>query len=271
MSLKSKSILVLERKEKEYLVQFINIINIVFFSAIFLYNQVIAGIPLVGAGSFVAIISLYFLSFGLLKFCKSLKWSARTLMLVYFLFIPVRVYLTGGLNSEVIIIYFAHITLAYAVYGYRIGGYVLIFNCLSIISFFFVDVPAFYPTDITSFAFVKVLTIAIAVIPFFLIIDQSRKWLDKYSKMEREYARYIILRRINHEIGNSVNIALGYLELQLNDSSLQNLEKVESSLNEILEVLNKIEQAQIKMDIVQFLGERDKKVKIVQELNGGKF
>lgn len=226
-----------------------------------------------GSGNISAIV-ISFLFFGAYLFTSSTYKIGPGLVLtnvVGSIAIPIRIFQTGGLGAPATYSLIAYIVFAFATGGKRWGVAISVYGIAVIFGFaMFQDhLP---PPEVLSLGKTFALTLTnlsyILVASVFLI-RQKEIMGQELRDFERENSAFLVLRRLDHEIGNSLNICLGYLEIYKLRSEPKSLKKISAALENIQKVAGELAIIARRGDLVQFLKDNEKEIRILDALKRG--
>ncbi len=99
------------------------------------------------------------------------------------------------------------------------------------------------------------------------ILEEKNAIAKVLARSERERTAFLVLRRLNHEIGNSLNVALGNIEFAKEDEDKSVLKKVGKKIDEIALVVEKMSKASQKGSLIGFLESHQGDVNILSRMN----
>ncbi len=190
----------------------------------------------------LAIIAISFL--GLFLYLKkSLNVSIGSYLFNAFWLVnlPLRIFMTGGLLSPLISGYLAHSVYVYCLNGQKWGRLSLFWSVVSIGFFTFIDPFYTYKgvllTDVPEVqTLLDIITLVFVSLPIVFMFDQKSFMEAAIREMEKKSDSFAVMRRLNHEIGNSLYKALGYLQILRSKKDLSMVQYVRDPLEEIKEV-----------------------------------
>lgn len=208
-----------------------------------------------------------FLTFYVHK-TRNVRIGSILLHLFLLVLIPLRTYQNGGIYSVVLFFYMGQSIYAYVLNGRKAGHLMLAWSFISIL-FFALFGPTEPPAAIPLFytALFKVFTLLIITVPIIFFIGEREKLAEILREYEKKQASYVIMRRLGHEIGNSLNIALGYLQISREENTSEALELVDASLEKVDEIVNVLREASNEIDLVDFLQTHEKVIHIMEKFS----
>lgn len=223
----------------------------------------------------VALVVLYF---GAVAFYLRLNGDlGRGIMLLhagYFVLAPLRIAQTGGLASlGILAVYVFHVLLAFTLNGRKFGYFVFLWNAFSITLFAFLgNILVFPPSPLGGGAIglviATVLGMMLISMPVFFILEEKDHLSAQLRELEKQRAAYIIMRRLAHEFGNSIHIALNYTEFLKTEEErkLEYVETVSKRLIEMDQIIKKFIKAADEGDLVDYLKDAREEVKILNKM-----
>ena len=158
----------------------------------------------------------------------NLKFGNWALNIFFLISIPYRLYTTGGI-SPVIGEYIVFSIFNFALNGMIAGSVSLAWSIISVTIFSVLELMDLIPNA----SAVKVeaelaFSLLLVTFPAFFILQENRILLKKSQNLEKIKSAYLVMERINHEIGNSLQIALvhvGAYDIQIKDLDLDKAKK----------------------------------------------
>lgn len=191
--------------------------------------------------------------------------AGLALNLLFFTIIPIRCYFGLGVNSGDLLYYLGHTTLAFALTGKRFGLFVLLWSMASIILLQISVKPPLGEQVLVSYGFLRLLILLSTGIPILFIIDEKTRMTELYQLWVKRRAGFVIMRRLGHEVGNALNIGMGYIELAKQENDLSLLEPVDEALNRVEDVLSELKSAESKVNLLEFLDKHKDAIRIDQK------
>lgn len=185
--------------------------------------------------------------------------------------LPIRVAMTGGLMSPLLAGYLGHSIYVYCLCGPKWGNLSIFWSAVSIGFFTFID--PFYSfegallTDHPEFqTLLGIITIFFIGLPIVFMFDEKRELESSLRRMQKQSDSFIVMLRLNHEIGNSLHKALGFLQIIKAKKELMMLENVREPLEEIREVGEALSKLAVEGDLAKYLKEHKDDIKILEKL-----
>ena len=113
--------------------------------------------------------------------------------------------------------------------------------------------------------------------PIIFILVEKDLLTSKLVEYEKKETSYLIMRRLTHEYGNYLNIALGYVDLIKVEPNGELIERIQTSLKEMDKILKELVKISDEGDLAAFLKKAESEVKILktfkeeQEINNHKI
>ena len=205
-------------------------------------------------------------------------WRSKNLKLGSLLFhgllivlIPTRVLLSGGVASPVVSAYFAHCVLAFVLNGKK-GGVVILgwsIFCVIVMSIYETRHGApntLLSTDPFYYAFVFTLMFILVTVPILFLLRDKNILLERVQELEEKESLYIVMRRINHEYGNSLNVLFGYLTLLKEDKAFELIPFMEARLEEIQGLVKLLSKTAQEGTLVDILEKHEAEINIADKL-----
>ena len=213
---------------------------------------------------------------------KNLFWGNIGVNALMFVFMPIRVFQTGGPTSPIILGYLLHCVIAFSVSGKKIGGWVLAWSVFIIIGM--TAISSYMELKTSPFlnsswgaAIVALLMTFLILFPIIFILVEKDLLTSKLVEYEKKETSYLIMRRLTHEYGNYLNIALGYVDLIKVEPNGELIERIQTSLKEMDKILKELVKISDEGDLAAFLKKAESEVKILktfkeeQEINNHKI
>ena len=179
------------------------------------------------------------------KKSRNLKLGGILLSSIFFVGIPLRIVLTGGLTSPIIILYLSHCAIVLNLYGNKAGIAVFTWSILSIFmiawlqKFIGLSGGAFYESPI-NFAITHVIFLAALALAALYLVRGKDAILGRLRKLERARISYLFMKELSDETGDTVEKALSGLRTLKADRNLADIDKIEAPLNELASALKRI-------------------------------
>lgn len=228
-------------------------------------------------GSLYNLLSMLVLSAGAWALLAYL-WKAKNKTIGFFLFhilfgciTPIRIYLTGGVSSPNVFSLFSYAVVVAAISGGRAAMYAVGYGVFSVILLTFIEtffgVPEMAPESpfFTAFRWCIILIYMTSPVAFLLQLKSRAR--REISRLEKVESAIVIMRRLNHEIGNKLNIALGFLEIYRDEGEEAHLALVKQKLSEVDSLLKKMQEIAASGKLVELLKENEQEIDIIQKLN----
>lgn len=221
----------------------------------------------VNIGAYVAFVGGFFL-WGLARRTMNIKLCVYILFVLNFLNIVFRIHESGGIFSPAIIFLFTSSIVIASLGGLRLGIIFAALSYLATIGFGFVDIPIPPPVQVSGIlkGVMFSITMIFLTYPLWFLIQERIAMEKSILELERKQNISILVRRVNHEVGNSLNIALGYLELSKEDRREDFLEKALASIKEIEKVLKEMKKRATLGGLMNILREFEEEVKILKRI-----
>lgn len=199
----------------------------------------------------ISILLLMVIGFASLLFylrsTLNVKKSARFLSLLLFIFIPLRVLITGGINSTGIYLYSAHVLATFAIYNKKKGSLVFLYSIVSIMFFAMLDrfqvLPKtpFYTSPVNEAITVILLSLMI-LMPCLLIINQSEQYSSQLNRIERKKISYLLLAEVRKK--NIPRLKMGVKQIDTairlkNATALGDIEAVLLDIDQSMKTMSK--------------------------------
>lgn len=191
-------------------------------------------------------------------------WALNVILLVS---IPFGIALTGGIYSIGLIYYLTHIALIYAMEKAVYGHAVAVWAGVSIVFFSFYGGSPVMELSFWSIFF-NTASLFAATVPIFYVFNERDQMAELLKVVERKQAASVIMRRLAHEVGNSLQVPLIIAgEIKNGGDIKDDLETIDQSLERIEELFKSLRGSMEDRRIVDFLMEHDSAIKILEELN----
>ena len=156
-----------------------------------------------------------------------------------FVFIPLRVFQTGGVFSTSIFAYMAQSIFVFAMSGRKKGLMVFAWNILSIISFSAVNAqspPSYSPGVTIVSVFLVLLT---TVVPIILVLDEKEAFVQRIRAKEKKDSSEKILKSFSQEVKGPLGEARRVLAIAMK-GDLAGLENVEENVKKVNHIVKKM-------------------------------
>ncbi|MBC77677.1 MAG: hypothetical protein CME64_16850 [Halobacteriovoraceae bacterium] len=200
---------------------------------------------------------------------KNLRYGAIGLHILMFILMPIRVFQTGGPASPIILGYLLHCVIAFSVNGRKFGAWVLAWSVFNIIAMtvlsynFQMESSPFLESPLGA-GVADLLMLFLILLPIIFILGEKDLLAERTVYYEKRETSYLIMRRLTHEYGNYLNIALGYVELIKMDPSRELIDRIQSSLKEMDKILKELVKISDEGDLAAFLKKAESEVKILK-------
>lgn len=186
--------------------------------------------------------------------------------------VPFRMYMDGGVEAPITFALFSLVIFTTALAGWEYGQVAILYGCLCLLGFslsetFLVRLPDAFNPSAAYWGGIVCLNICFFTLPLLYILEEKEAIAKVLSVSERERTAFLVLRRLNHEIGNSLNVALGNIEFAREDADKSVLKKVGKEIDEIVSVVEKMSEASEKGRLIGFLESHQGDVKILSQMN----
>lgn len=245
--------------------------QIVIATTIIILVMFIAGAPMYPAIVPLGIITLIYI------LVSYLIWRWRALYISNILFhsvllviIPARLTVTGGVDAPLMFTYISQAILVFVTVGKRAGVLACLFFSVCILGFGIlesrgVDFGSVAGGSMTRGVILSVILCYI-ILPVFFVVEGKERMRAQLKKNEQSHSGFLIMRRLNHEIGNSLNVALGFLEIAREENNIEMLKVVKKNVYQIEEMINQMSAAASRGDLVDVLETNKDAIVILEEL-----
>lgn len=191
-------------------------------------------------------------------------------MVSFFLLATVRVFQGGGVYAPTIYIYIFFCLCAFALYG-NFWGKIAITSCAIIVIGVYVSqihTPTILPTPDTAVipqGALVLMAYFYNTLPLIYIFNEKNMLAKSLREFEKVQSSNVIMRRISHEIGNALNIVLGQIELAEDNRDEFDIKMTKQKVLEINMLVRVLVNKADKGNLVQFLEEYEKEIKILDQ------
>lgn len=249
----------------------LSLVSIIFFlMRVFVFHSF-------GANEYII---LFFTGLSLAFACyvwrsKNLKWGSILFHALLLVLIPTRVLLSGGIASPVVSAYFGHCVLAFVLNGKKGGVAILGWSMFSVIVMSVYETRHGTPNTLLStdpfyYAFVFTLMFILVTVPILFVLRDKNILLQRVQQLEEKESLYIVMRRINHEYGNSLNVLFGYLTLLKEDKAFELIPFMEARLMEIQGLVKLLSKTAQEGTLVDILEKHETEINILDKLEASK-
>lgn len=222
-----------------------------FFQGIWLHLSILFGWTVLGL----------YLAFG-----GGVKWGGRIMVCIYVSLLPAHLFEIGGILSRVGFYFIGFSIFAYAIYGRKGGNLALGWAILSFVGFTLWGPPSPEPLPPFSTAIGKCFAFSIIVTPTLFIVRRYYVLGERAARVERQASENVVMRRILHEVGNALNITIGFIELWRGRKEPIYLEKAQKPLIEAQLLIHGLTRYGQGQDLVAFLKRHSKEIKIMNKI-----
>lgn len=218
------------------------------------------------AGSFLALVIYLNESYDVEK-------AAVAFVSLALIFIPIRMYFTGGISSPGGLAYVGLAVSCFGLFGRLWGSLALGIGICFFLGFASVEPRYHLIRDTLAappllYGWVAAMMLGLVCAPILFLIQQKDELTRDIRRWEKQRAGAVIMRRVNHEIGNSLAVAQGLLEVYKLEKDRKLLKKIKRALREIEQVADLIESGAKAGELVAFLDQHKETVKILQAAGG---
>lgn len=214
-------------------------------------------------------ISIFFFLFYLyFRKAKRIEFGTHFFILSYFLMITTRMIQGNGILSPNVFVYTLFCICVFVIYGNGLGFLGIFCSTLVSGTVFFIQLnyPSILPiNDIPLFVqgIFMLLAFLYAVFPLKFIIDEKEALSKKLREYEKKEAVHTLLKRLNHELGNGLYIAIGEIEMAEMKNISPDLNRISNKLHEMNDIVKFLSEIADSEDLVAFLKQHEKDIKIM--------
>ena len=240
---------------------------LILITALFVIPMRVSVADTYGSIAVLGLVACFFLSI-LIYTRKTLNTRVSTNFISAFMYIliPLRVYQTGGIYAPVVHMYILHCVLVLVLQGRKLGLYAFVWGVLNIVVFSLVDVPSSVIHTPGAYASIALAILILISIPIQFVLQEKELLLKRMQNYEKINSARVIMNRLTHEIGNSLNLANGYVCIYKQEESSSYIDKVEKNLKEIDSFLRIMTRLSEKEVLVETLDEYEADIKISKDL-----
>lgn len=204
--------------------------------------------------------------FVYIKKTKNIRIASHILNVVLYIFIPIRVYQTGGIYAPVVNTYIFHVFLVTALQGRLNGAITFCWSIVSIITFSLTEVPSELLMEPVGHGFIVLFVLVAVYIPMHLILNEKDELLKKIADYEKSESAKIMMHRLTHEIGNSLSIAMGFLQFVKSKDDVVHCDKAQERLKDIDNLLKGMTKLSDNKILIETLNKLESEIKIMDTL-----
>lgn len=220
-------------------------------SILFFYHRMYApkGISdfVLPISALIGVLTLY----SIKKF-KNFKFTLLGVLFSFLILLPIRIYLTGAMNSPAIMYYFLGYFIIFSVFSKREILIYMIAAIAELTCIYLLNSPIVEVSPLSKLI-IYITAIFISWIIFISTIKVSEEIELEGYKVRRLETITIMITTLAHEINNPLQIAKGYtaklLRITTEDESIDKLQKLDKSLDRIDGIMKSISQINKDEDI----------------------
>lgn len=208
------------------------------------------------------------------KKAKNFNFALYLIHVLFFIFTPIRVYQTGGIDSPAIFAVFTfHLLLAFALNGKKAGYFLFAWYSLLVVFFAYISTKIDLPqspllSDPIGMAFIVIWSMTLIAIPVYFVLNEKDKLNHRLRKFQNQEATLIILERVAHEFNNELQASIMAMEFLKREGKADPyyLNIADLKIRELSLILNEFLRMSKREDLVNFLKQSDNEVRIIERL-----
>lgn len=241
-----------------------------FFVRVFYYQTPVANLM-----TLILITMVFVAYYVYFRMATTLGPETLAFNLLFYLAATARSFQGGGVGTPVVFVYVLFCFCGFAVYGKKAGLGFLSLSALSIAGMFALQIaaPELIPAPDRPAAFegfLVVLIFAYNVLPMIHVFEEKDALLESLRKYEKKESSTVIMRRLTHEIGNSLNIAMGKLQLAESEDETPDYSGINKKLEEIDKIVKGLAEHAGSGTLVEFLNEHENETRIINQVRDSK-
>lgn len=207
---------------------------------------------------------------------QNLKKASWGFTLFAFGVVAWRLFLTGGIASPGVFAYVGYCVCVYTILGERMGRVALAMSTLTLILLGALEpylnlsskTEGFHPY---LYGWVDIMMLLLVVLPVMVVIDEKDRMYIAYCALEKKSISHLVMRRVNHEMGNSLAVSMGLLELYKLEKDPRSLDRMQTVLLEAKDLIAVLERGGRAGELAKTLENHRYSVKLMKDLKSKGF